>query len=445
MADKVFECEVFYEEGTNCFVCTWNVYEEYSNVRFFYTIGTPDEASLDIETIQSYNEIFADYSTSNDYIITHRYDLFYSALSEYEQELLNEKLSLSIYAVGEIEESTKYIYSVCEYRAFEPDPEPEPKPEPIKISCLVDYNDSWLQSSDSWELKKTFILTWEVALDSTETISEQNFGYQYDDNTICYPTEGLTVSEVGNRKIYTYIINAPQACSKFTTHAYIKTVAGNEYSDYKSIDLIAPPAELKNVQLKKLSSNKFRCSWDTVPGVDGYCLSIYRKKENEDKFSLVPGLSLDVDSNWIKQDATSTEVEVLDEVELVLGDTSPGSDLYLDKEITEVYFNPVDFNFDKKDIIKVLVYPYVIYSRSPAIDEDGNLEYDENDNLLIEPSALLTNEGKESEPKPLASGIVRIKTSSGWREGQVWVKTTQGWKEATGVYTKTDKGWKESI
>lgn len=42
------------------------------------------------------------------------------------------------------------------------------------------------------------------------------------------------------------------------------------------------------------------------------------------------------------------------------------------------------------------------------------------------------------------AGVVNIRTSNGWKEGQVYIKTTDGWREADCVYTKTASGWKES-
>lgn len=42
------------------------------------------------------------------------------------------------------------------------------------------------------------------------------------------------------------------------------------------------------------------------------------------------------------------------------------------------------------------------------------------------------------------AGVMRVKTSSGWKEGQVYVKVDGGWKEADVVKVKTSAGWKES-
>lgn len=42
------------------------------------------------------------------------------------------------------------------------------------------------------------------------------------------------------------------------------------------------------------------------------------------------------------------------------------------------------------------------------------------------------------------AGVVRINTSSGWKEGQVYVKVSSGWVEAETVSVKTSSGWKES-
>ena len=42
------------------------------------------------------------------------------------------------------------------------------------------------------------------------------------------------------------------------------------------------------------------------------------------------------------------------------------------------------------------------------------------------------------------AGVVRINTSSGWKEGQVYVKVSSGWVEAESVNVKTADGWKEA-
>ena len=42
------------------------------------------------------------------------------------------------------------------------------------------------------------------------------------------------------------------------------------------------------------------------------------------------------------------------------------------------------------------------------------------------------------------AGIVRIKASGSWKEGQVYVKVSGAWKEADIVYAKVNGVWKES-
>lgn len=42
------------------------------------------------------------------------------------------------------------------------------------------------------------------------------------------------------------------------------------------------------------------------------------------------------------------------------------------------------------------------------------------------------------------AGIVRVKVSNDWKEGQVYVKVNGNWKEAQAVYTKVSSNWKES-
>ena len=44
-----------------------------------------------------------------------------------------------------------------------------------------------------------------------------------------------------------------------------------------------------------------------------------------------------------------------------------------------------------------------------------------------------------------SAGVMRVKTSNGWKEGQVWIKIDGEWEEADVIKVKTSNGWKESI
>lgn len=105
---------------------------------------------------------------------------------------------------------------------------------------------------------------------------------------------------------------------------------------------------------------------------------------------------------------------------LDVGDSIISLEKNLDRTFT---IDPVQNEFAPGDKVKVRLYAYTRYGNGSQLFSGD--EY----------SAIYTVQN---------AGVVRVKTSNGWKEGQVWIKTGSGWKEADVVKVKTSGGWKES-
>jgi hypothetical protein len=241
-----------------------------------------------------------------------------------------------------------------------------------------------------------------------------------------------------------------------TTYVKATDKNGKIYTNYYTLPytLVAPPTVSGEVHVKKISSKKFMCSWPRAEGifenspVAGYCFELEHQPAGASSYTKVKDLALDTDENGnyriIKSvsDISIEAPEVLEGEEPIISYIGEGTsrEVYLPSiDTTTVYFNPQEFNIDiKEDLIRVNIYPYIIYSNYWTYDNDGN-------KVSIEPSALLSGAPIQSVLVDTTAGLIRAKVSTGWIEGQVLVKTADGWKEATVIYTKTADGWKETI
>jgi hypothetical protein len=107
-----------------------------------------------------------------------------------------------------------------------------------------------------------------------------------------------------------------------------------------------------------------------------------------------------------------------------------GSNTWVDRENTTLTatFDPVDLGFNPKDKVKLGVYAYSKNNKgTPLWSGSGKTQ-------SVSAESTVQN-----------AGIVHIKNSGTWVEGQVWVKISGEWKEAVSVQTKVSGEWKESI
>jgi hypothetical protein len=111
-----------------------------------------------------------------------------------------------------------------------------------------------------------------------------------------------------------------------------------------------------------------------------------------------------------------------------------GTNEYVDTEDknNSITFNPVNLGFSVGDTVQLRIHAYSKNGLGQSRWGDGAHQ-------------SLFSAMKESEERPVqTAGVLNVKTSSDWKEGQVWIKTPSGWKEADTVYVKTADGWKES-
>jgi hypothetical protein len=172
------------------------------------------------------------------------------------------------------------------------------------------------------------------------------------------------------------------------------------------------PITLTTSKLRHTAKEKWTFSWisggtpnSTTSPIKGYYINVHKKSKGESSFSPLAGL-MPVDGSDAIVKGTGTKT-------------------YIDRLGTRntVSFNPIDLGFKAGDEIYIRVRAYTQWG-------DGTWQ----EGPVTESNKYLIKN----------AGIVKIKTTEGWKEGQVWVKTTDGWKEAETVYIKTTEGWKES-
>lgn len=97
---------------------------------------------------------------------------------------------------------------------------------------------------------------------------------------------------------------------------------------------------------------------------------------------------------------------------------------------TRYDFVGTDFAFEKGDTVKLGIYSY-------GVNGKGSLVLNGNG----APEAQVNS----AEYTFINAGIMRIKASGTWKEGQVYIKVNGVWKEADSVYIKKNGIWKESL
>ena len=101
-----------------------------------------------------------------------------------------------------------------------------------------------------------------------------------------------------------------------------------------------------------------------------------------------------------------------------------GSDTYVEKNVTKVTVDPVSFGFKVKDKVKIGIVPYSIWG-------DGIKHY--YSSTVFSAEETVQN-----------AGIVYVRVSDSWKEGQVYVYENNKWNEAEVVQTRISDTWKES-
>lgn len=208
----------------------------------------------------------------------------------------------------------------------------------------------------------------------------------------------------------------------------IKQYVGPNAATQSSLKITYP----SNRSRFTLKEDTWSLSW-TAPStnnscpIKGYRVRLYRKRGTG------PWVSLPI----FRNDGWYLSTKDLTTSNSVTGATY---DIYYDTDSSAVSFSLypkyystslIEANSDIKpgDKIKFSVIAYTKYGKN----FDGTKLFKSGVTEVISNECEVKN-----------AGIVQLKTSSGWKEGQVYVKTSDGWKEAESVNVKTADGWKES-
>jgi hypothetical protein len=232
----------------------------------------------------------------------------------------------------------------------------------------------------------------------------------------------------------TGIAAAKQPIFTVKAHTVVTGTYGNEVSSEEA------SSDIKNYQAPKtpgkpiISHSKSRLtikepwkySWtkaeptnDSSP-VAGYSVVVYKEKAGSISIPKIKGIKK---GNYVEGRGYELKLNASGNNEAVdIPATDPSGNTL---EVPSVFFDPVEFGFEPGGKVKLGVVAYALNGKSEKLAHSS----------IYRSSELSEIQG---------AGIVRVKTSSGWKEGQVYVKTSGGWKEAESVQIKTDKGWKES-
>jgi hypothetical protein len=373
--------------------------------------------------------------------------------------------------------------------------------EQIKVEYSVDFDDEWLQEDCHWKYDRFFILTWKIwsgditNINTGEVSPGISYSYNNDDkkrklyyrigtgNNVQIYSYKTTVNnnakwgEGLTRKLETFTyrlnlssIDIDKLLAARTPEGWLPITLYTEITDDSSTPhkfkeftydyyLKLPPSlpEILPIELVTNNPGEVKCTWNqpeetySCDDAEGYCIEIFHCPEKESEFTKLDGLrwneaSLGNGKYYIEKIPDYKEVAFTEPTTTIDEDTeitfvakNPKSELFIWKPIEkpenykpEFYFMPKELDIKPGDKYLFRVYPYNVYSA--YLDE----------NSLPQPSSFLTNEGATKESK-VSKGVVRVRTSSGWVEGQVWVCTEKGWTMAESVYTKTETGWKEAI
>ena len=143
--------------------------------------------------------------------------------------------------------------------------------------------------------------------------------------------------------------------------------------------------------------------------------------------------------SWDAAEETNTTSPVVGYKFALIKKASDGRESYIDElqysaDTTEVSFYPKDLGLSIGEQFTVEIQPYTKFGE----DNDGDI-------------LDCTTNKKQSDITKVPGGIVHIKVTDGWKEGEVYVCVGKDennksiWKAADCIYVKTSNGWKESI
>ena len=352
-----------------------------------------------------------------------------------------------------------------------------------KFECTIDFDYELTQNDCHWNLDRYFRLTYKVLDSAIASKKELYYRVVNPEENI----EGKTVSEIftriyasdpnlfdvgNNTWIYHLrvsdlgqqtIIDNRDSEGNLTVEALIRTTADNAVIETFSQYIELPPtlavtktdSELTNIATDYVKSNpgEFLCTWDPatiadceandvsgVDSVDGYSIEIFYKLKDDENFVQLKGIKWNEEElakgNYkLIKDPTYEEPEFTESPDLtkdfslksqhtmsevrIEGRTENGIEF---PHITEqFYFIPKTLGILPGSSYQIRIYPYSHYE-----------------------GALISTQGTDSNVIDVPKGIVWVKTTNGWVEGQVWVMTESGWKNAEVIYTKTADGWQEA-
>jgi hypothetical protein len=224
--------------------------------------------------------------------------------------------------------------------------------------------------------------------------------------------------------------------------SYETKISKTKEIDYETFDYyleLPPKSPIENFKTDLVIENpgELKCSWTRgttldncdADSLDGYCIELEHRPEGAGEFVSVNGLSWNQDIlgttgvyKLIRTEVPEVEVEEEEGVLSLIGQGTTTEVYIEDPNCTSFYFTPKTLGILPGDEYRFIIYPYSHY---------------QSEHTLIAPQGTVSD-GKVSK------GIVRVKVSEGWAEGQVWVMTSKGWIRAEAVYAKDTDGWKES-
>lgn len=342
---------------------------------------------------------------------------------------------------------------------------------PPQVNCKVNFDYDLIQDDCHWNLDRYFRFTFKVLDERLLKVSPE-FYYRFGDfvdlggnalaNYAQVPNSYLIYNN-GNTWIYhlrVSDINKIQLANLRDTAGNLKVtalirVSGNIAYETFSQYLELPPtlaatksdSELPNVQTDYVKANpgEFVCTWSPatvvtcganeitgVDTVDGYSIEVFRQPEGSKEILQIKGLTWDTfelacgvyklikDPSYYEADFTESSDLTKD---FSLKSNHTRSEVRIENPLkTEFFFIPKTLGILPGDSYQIRIYPYSHFE-----------------------GVLISTKGTASDGIDVPKGIVRVKTASGWVEGQVWVMTESGWKNAEVIYTKTADGWKEAI
>lgn len=373
--------------------------------------------------------------------------------------------------------------------------------EPIKVECSIDFEDEWKQEDCHWELDGVFTFTCKIFTgDLINKITGEaipgesrpispgawinfNNGYLQLTRALAAYWEKTTIASANYNdsydrclEIYKYfyrLSDYSDLTKLRNSEGYIpvklSVIDSSKYSVSAKFPLDLPPDPITkvNIDYYNNSPTDFICSWSEATYCDdcqtnsvaGYSIEIEYQPEGSTEYIKMKGLYWDADKlnenkYWLRRNTdykelvSFTPVSSIDDIAKVeitfVGsnwvinknndlELMPDSEVYLlGPDSTSFCFTPSELGISKGQSFKIYVYPYHVYST----------DYDDEGKPI--PGTLLSYDSVTFGSNTVSKGVVRVKTNSGWVEGQVWVRTASGWSQAEAIYTKTSDGWKEA-